>query len=241
MYMPLMIEIRQVLLLIADEDFLPGEAGSKGKASPLVREKLRGFRPFLPKKAGHDLPEGLRLVRQSEVSLTEVGSPDWQALLPGAVDGERSQLAVSCLPSPQFDAWNRSLLAFCRKHGILCNVADQKEFCNTWFMSVAQTDHLLLGVSSKGRCPYYAALLRRELQGLLEQREPEAALLTECRMQLRADGLSGRRLVEALRELHQSEAFVEAWTKPDGRDLSQLAKQLISAFLPNKGEQTHGN
>ncbi|WGK68060.1 NAD(P)-dependent oxidoreductase [Candidatus Haliotispira prima] len=259
MYMPLMVDLRKVLLLVdgeapAGDKILPAGTVDNGPTNgltvdeaefpPIVREKLRSLRPFLSDD------EELQIVRQGELHKVQGktdgethGDVDWDAVL---LSAKRTDLVVSCLSDDRFNA---SLLNFCREHGILCNVADRKDYCNTWFMGIARTDSLLLGVSSKGKCPYYAARLRRELQKQLEQIEPEARLLSEARKQLREKGFKDRGLRKTLRQLHQSAAFAEIQaeqtqaeqvqaeqtqaeqTQAAEGDIQQVAKNLLDNFL----------
>lgn len=76
---------------------------------------------------------------------------------------------------------NEKISQICRDRDILCNIIDTKDLCTVWFMSLIDTPHLSIALSSKGGAAYYSARLREELQPLVEHRDRTAGLLSELR------------------------------------------------------------
>jgi len=72
---------------------------------------------------------------------------------------------------------NEEISRLCQERGILCNIIDTKDLCTVWFMSLIQTPHLSVALSTRGGAAYYSARMREEWQGDVENREPVAQLL----------------------------------------------------------------
>ena len=59
---------------------------------------------------------------------------------------------------------NKQIYEDCRQLQILCNVVDVPELCDFFVPAVVKRGDLQIAISTDGRCPAYAALLRKKLE-----------------------------------------------------------------------------
>ena len=59
---------------------------------------------------------------------------------------------------------NKQIYEDCRQLQILCNVVDVPELCDFFVPAVVRRGDLQIAISTDGRCPAYAALLRKKLE-----------------------------------------------------------------------------
>ena len=68
------------------------------------------------------------------------------------------------------------------KNGILVNIADEPEYCNFYVPSIVDRGDLLVAVSTQGKSPAFARILRKKLEEYLpDELSKEVALLGELR------------------------------------------------------------
>lgn len=64
---------------------------------------------------------------------------------------------------------NERVFAYCRDHGILVNVADDREKCTFFFPALYKDGPLTVGVSTDGKSPAAAAYVRRQVEKKLPE------------------------------------------------------------------------
>ncbi len=100
-----------------------------------------------------------------------------------AIDETLTSLPVTCVPRAFLEsdldgaffviaatddaALNAHISELCRVRGILCNVVDDPAHCSFIFPALAQTDEATIAISTHGRCPGFARLLRERIEKLL--------------------------------------------------------------------------
>jgi siroheme synthase-like protein len=81
---------------------------------------------------------------------------------------------------------NRAVSAACKSRGVLCNVVDTPELCDFHVPAILERGDVRVAVSTGGRCPAFAALVRDRLATMLGDRYAEAArILGEFRERLK--------------------------------------------------------
>lgn len=180
-------------ILVIPEGEAPAEIFVTAGLSPELNEKLV-----------------LREERRVPVHPFRAAEADLEALLiPGPGVFVVSDLADRRL--------NERISELCRARGILCNIIDTKDLCTVWFMSLIDTPHLSVALSSKGGAAFYSARLREELQPLVEDRDKTAGILWELREQVEP-----RRRFEVLQEVWKDPLFrfwiaVKAFSRAEKR------------------------
>ena len=178
MYMPLMVDIKRAVVFAGER----GEGLQKTQKLALFADELLVVCEAVPASSEIFIPAGkppevneqlvLRAERRVPVHGVRAAEADLDALVTGAsfVTSDLSDRAL-----------NEKLAAVCRKHHVLCNIIDTKDLCDTWFMSLIETDHLIAGLSTKAKATYYVTRLRKELEPRFQNWEKEAAFTASVR------------------------------------------------------------
>ncbi len=58
----------------------------------------------------------------------------------------------------------RRIFNLCQRKGILCNSVDSPEYCNFIFPALVRKGELVIGITTSGKAPALAALLRKHLE-----------------------------------------------------------------------------
>lgn len=132
----------------------------------------------LPEGALHRVPENLHLEEERIVPVAD--EPASETNIPGFVEG-----ATFVSSDLEDRALNELIYEVSEEHNVLCNVIDVKELCNTWLMSVIDTPNMLVGLSTRGGCAFYAQRTRMELEEEFEGRSNVSRVFTEIRADLR--------------------------------------------------------
>ena len=103
-------------------------------------------------------------VRGEMQRMIEAGRVQWREQLfgPGIVRGFRIVIAAT-----DNDAVNRLVFAECERHAIPVNVADQPELCSFILPSIVERGPSTIAVSTGGRSPILARLLKARLETLI--------------------------------------------------------------------------
>ncbi len=103
-------------------------------------------------------------VRNEMRRMIEDGRVEWreQSFGPGAVRGFRIVIAAT-----DNDAVNRLVFDECERHAIPVNVADQPELCSFILPSIVERGPITIAVSTGGRSPILARLLKARLETLI--------------------------------------------------------------------------
>ncbi len=196
MYMPLMVDIKKAVVFAGER----GEGLQKTQKLALFADELLVVSEAVPTAAEIVLPPGqpsevaekllLKTERRVPVHPVRATDADLDALVAGATF-VTSDLADRAL--------NERIVAAAHKHHVLCNIIDTRDLCDTWFMSLIETDHLIAGLSTKAQATYYATRLRKELEPKFRRWEREAAFTAALRTLLPPQGR-----LEALKKVWKS-------------------------------------
>ncbi len=95
---------------------------------------------------------------------------------------------------------NRSVVEEAKKRGVLHNVADTPGECSFFVPAVLRRGHLTIAVSTDGKVPALASLLRKKLEEIFDERKYTeiTAFLSEARTQLMAKTESPEKRKESL-------------------------------------------
>ncbi|NNM66952.1 MAG: hypothetical protein HKM06_02945 [Spirochaetales bacterium] len=181
MYMPLMVDLKKVVIFGGER----GEGLQKTQKLSFFADDLlvvpedttEQRRLLIPKGRPSELKEKLIRGEERWIPLHPVAAKD--ADLESLIT--QSNFVVSDLSDPLI---NEQIFTIATRQGILCNVIDTKPLCNTWFMSLLQTDHLLVGLSTKGQAAFLSAQLRQKLQPWVEHQEKTARFWVELQSQM---------------------------------------------------------
>lgn len=124
---------------------------------------------------------------------------------------------------------NTQIYNDCQGLKILCNVVDVPELCNFYVPSIVQQGDLQLAISTNGKCPAYAAHLRRKFQELITVDHARFLdSLDGMRQEIIASGISLEDRKTLLVRLADDESFETFLTK--GPDVwKQMALEMLSA------------
>lgn len=179
--MPLMIDLKRVVIFGGER----GEGLQKTEKLSLFAEELLVV-PESPYPHRHinlaagRLPHvGENLSRTTPRSIPVANEPASLRNVARSIAG--ANFVVSDLVDRVI---NERITALCEESGTLCNIIDTRDLCNTWFMSLIDSPHLIAAISSKGGCAYYARQTRIELEQEFADREPVADILTGIRDRL---------------------------------------------------------
>lgn len=68
---------------------------------------------------------------------------------------------------------NEEIALFCKREGILVNVADNQELCSFFFPSVVRRGPISIGISTSGKSPMIAKQLRKKIELLVLEEDLE--------------------------------------------------------------------
>ena len=220
MYMPLMVNIQRAVVFAGER----GEGLQKTQKLAVFADELLVVAEALPTSLEIIVPAGrpsevnenlvLKAERRVPVHSLPAAEADLDALIAGAT------FVTSDLTDR---ALNERISAAAKRHHVLCNVIDTLDLCDTWFMSLIETDHLIAGLSTKAKATYYVTRLRQELEPQFRRWEAEAAFTSAARELLpRERRLSGLKALWASRWLR----WVLRWWGPE--TALNLAKKRIN-------------
>jgi len=194
--MPLMVDIKKAVVFAGER----GEGLQKTQKLAVFADELLVVAETLPSSLEIVIPAGkpsevnenlvLKTERRVPVHSVAAAEADLDALIAPA----------TFVTSDLVDrALNERIAATAKKHHVLCNIIDTRDLCDTWFMSLIETDHLILGLSSKAKATYYVTRLRRQLEPKFIRWEAEAAFTSAAR-----DLLPPERRLSGLKKLWDS-------------------------------------
>ena len=135
---------------------------------------------------------------------------------PGDLDGKILVLAATSLRD-----LNASVYREAEKRQVLCNAVDDVEHCHFYYGSIVQRGDLQIAVSTNGKSPALAQLLRKELE---QQFGPEYAAWVEwlgaAREVLRAEPIDPdtiKRWLHLLASPQMLESFLDEANQPAAR------------------------
>ncbi|MDR1616895.1 MAG: bifunctional precorrin-2 dehydrogenase/sirohydrochlorin ferrochelatase [Syntrophomonadaceae bacterium] len=129
----------------------------------------------------------------------ETGGIVWRKKLFSPDDLSGMYLVMAATGSPLL---NREIAELCRRRGIMINAADDPDNCDFFVPSVMRRKSLAIAVSTEGKSPLFARLLRQRLESVITDSYGDLVeLLGEKREIIRAmalDDSQRRQLVTSL-------------------------------------------
>jgi len=219
-YMPLMIDLKRVVVFGGTE----GEGRQKAEKLSLYAEEVLVVPERLPAPSelkfgpGRAQWSGENLVFDHELTVKVHGKAATIGSVSRLVEG--ASFVCSDLRSREL---NLHIVDVCKAKGIYCNVIDTKDLCNAWFMSHIDVPGMLVAISSKGGCAFYARTAREELEPEIARRGKISTILAD----FRAAYPKGRERMRAIEELYLSKNFQTAITANDW----ETARKVADAHL----------
>lgn len=146
-------------------------------------------------------------------------------------DYERSHLKEAFLVIAATDdpELNTRIYNDCQSLKILCNVVDVPHLCNFYVPSVIRQGDLQIAISTNGKCPAYAAHLRRTLEKLItEDHARFLDCLDEIRQEIIVGGIPLANRKTLLVKLADDDSF-EMFLKEGPQFWKQKAMEMLSA------------
>lgn len=137
-------------------------------------------------------------------------------------------LVIAATDDPEL---NTRIYNDCQSLKILCNVVDVPHLCNFYVPSVIRRGDLQIAISTNGKCPAYAAHLKRTLEILItENHAMFLDCLDEIRQKIITTGLSLDDRKTLLVQLANDASF-EVFVEKGPEIWKQQASQLLSEKL----------
>ena len=139
-------------------------------------------------------------------------------------------LVIAATDNPEL---NTRIYNDCRSLKILCNVVDVPHLCNFYVPSVIHQGDLQIAISTNGKCPAFAAHLRRKFEKLITNDHAKFLNdLDEIRQKILSSGLPFEDRKALLVRLANDESFdffvekgAEKWKHQAAQLLSEKLKQ----------------
>jgi precorrin-2 dehydrogenase/sirohydrochlorin ferrochelatase len=125
---------------------------------------------------------------------------------------------------------NKQIYADCKTRNILCNVVDVPPLCDFYVPALINCGALQIAIGTDGKCPAYAAQIRRKLEKLFTEDHADFldALDTQRKI-IVAGAIPPKNRKAALKKLAADESF-DLFTKKDPQAWNQYAENTIKEF-----------
>jgi len=130
---------------------------------------------------------------------------------------------------------NEQIARLCRKRGIRCNIIDTKDLCDTWFMSMIDTEGLLAAFSSHGNCAYASKTARESLLPAVETQGQISLILTKARNYLK-QACPEQSALPILAAIHHDPQFQTLCTNQDWTAAETCALTMAQHRRDNHGQ-----
>jgi len=122
---------------------------------------------------------------------------------------------------------NTQIFEDCQALKTLCNVVDVPHLCNFYVPAVIQRGDLQIAISTNGKCPAFAAHLRRKFQNLITEDHERFLNLLDHARQCIIRQVSASKRKELLSKLTEDDSYqyfldngADAWTKMSNEVIS---------------------
>lgn len=122
----------------------------------------------------------------------------------------------------------------CQSMKILCNVVDVPHLCNFYVPSIVRRGDLQIAISTNGKCPAYAAHLRRTFEKLITD---DHARFLDCLDEIRQEIISTDLSLEERKTLLvrlAEDASFGAFLQQGPQAWKEQAKEMLSEKLKNQ-------
>lgn len=160
-------------------------------------------------------------------------------LLPGEFDPHWLTDCWLVVAATNDDAVNQQVAAVAERQRIFCNLVDAPQQASAIMPSIIDRSPLMVAVSSGGRAPVLARLLREKLEAMLPQHLGQLAQLAgnlRARVRQQFASIATRR--HFWERFFSSERLAQTLANGDGERAQQLTETLFAADLPTQGEVT---
>lgn len=172
-FFPLLVDVKRVVIF-----------GQEGR----WQERARFWARHADRVVVYGVPGGAPPADLPEGVAVRAGRPD-PAGLEAALAG--ATLVISQVDD---DAFNERLAAACRRRNVLLNVGERPDLSSVYATAVIEHPALLVSISTRGACPFYARKVREELEAEFAHRGRVASVLAGLRRLLppgrRGEGLA---------------------------------------------------
>lgn len=158
-------------------------------------------------------------------------------LLPGAFDPRWLTGCWLVVAATSDDAVNQQVAEAAEKRQIFCNLVDAPQQASAIMPSIIDRSPLMVAVSSGGRAPVLARLLREKLEAMLPQHLGQLAQLAgtlRARVKQQLSSVSARR--HFWERFFNSERLAQTLANGDSERAEQITDQLFNADLHQQGE-----
>ncbi|MDH2069169.1 siroheme synthase CysG [Pantoea sp. GD03673] len=209
--------------------------------------RLQGRRCLLV-GAGDVAERKARLLLEAGAEL-RVGAPDFSpaflqwaqqnavTLLPGHFDPAWLTGCWLVVAATSNDTVNQQVADAAEKQQIFCNLVDAPQQASAIMPSIIDRSPLMVAVSSGGRAPVLARLLREKLEAMLPQHLGQLAQLAgtlRARVKTQFASLNARR--HFWERFFNSERLAQTLANGDGERAALITDVLFNADLPQQGE-----
>ncbi|MGJ0482315.1 siroheme synthase CysG [Pantoea agglomerans] len=135
------------------------------------------------------------------------------------------------------DAVNQQVAEAAEKQQIFCNLVDAPQQASAIMPSIIDRSPLMVAVSSGGRAPVLARLLREKLEAMLPQHLGQLAQLAGTlrdRVKKQFGSINARRLF--WERFFNSERLAQTLANGDGERAEQITEALFSADISSQGD-----
>ncbi|MGC0823342.1 siroheme synthase CysG [Pantoea agglomerans] len=158
-------------------------------------------------------------------------------LLPGAFDPHWLTGCWLVVAATSDDAVNQQVAEAAEKQQIFCNLVDAPQQASAIMPSIIDRSPLMVAVSSGGRAPVLARLLREKLEAMLPQHLGQLAQLAgtlRTRVKQQFSSVSARR--HFWERFFNSERLAQTLANGDSERAEQITGQLFKSDLRQQGE-----
>ncbi|MBS6438079.1 MAG: siroheme synthase CysG [Mixta calida] len=161
------------------------------------------------------------------------------ALISGAFEDAWLDECWLVVAATDDDAVNQQVAQAAEARRIFCNLVDAPEQASAIMPSIIDRSPLMVAVSSGGRAPVLARLLREKIEAMLPQHLGQLASLAgtlRARVKQRFVSMAQRRFF--WERFFTSDRLAQTLANGDGARAAQLVDELFSEALPAQGEVT---
>ncbi|MDU5475544.1 MAG: siroheme synthase CysG [Pantoea sp.] len=161
------------------------------------------------------------------------------ALISGAFEDAWLDECWLVVAATDDDAVNQQVAQAAEARRIFCNLVDAPEQASAIMPSIIDRSPLMVAVSSGGRAPVLARLLREKIEAMLPQHLGQLASLAgtlRARVKQRFASMAQRRFF--WERFFTSDRLAQTLANGDGARAAQLVDELFSEALPAQGEVT---
>ncbi len=180
MYMPIMVDVQRVTVFGGER----GEGLQKTQKLALFADEMLVV-PEGPVGATIELPAGPQSELREKLTLPTPRSIPVHPRRAGDLSDDELRRLIAGRTWVVSDLENRGvnerIYRIAGEEHVLCTVVDTKDLCTVWFMSLVQTEHIKVAISSGAKVSFFAPRMREYLQPLVEARELEASVLAQIR------------------------------------------------------------